>query len=448
MTEPNTPTDPKTLSQRLAEGRIPAIEGLRYAMILAETLRRMHDEGRAHGAVAPGNISLAATGLELQPSRLTPEAAAYAAPEVLDGRAADTRSDVFSFGAVLYEILTGRAPYPGKDRSAPTPSGSPAVDRLVASCVAVDPAARCQRMQKVMLELKLLLVAATRAAAGPVAHRDSASEMRAELVQMEARLNARLQAQEKKSAELLKAAGEALNRPQDESGEDVRAAMLQMESRIAGRMQAFDKKVGEIQKAAAEALYRESASPAVTPAEVEGIEARLSARLQASEHAMAEMQRVTSETVAALREQLGLLGSQITAAREQAARAEQSVEASGARLLARVQQGMDALGERIGQIEQRFGSMESQAPGADAARVEAVEAGLAELRKQSDEMRELVAEDMLSFEHTLKTQASAIESTRTAMAQTDDLVERVVEALESLQSTVLDHSEDRAMAIN
>ncbi len=59
-----------------------------------------------------------------------------------------------------------------------------------------------------------------------------------------------------------------------------------------------------------------------------------------------------------------------------------------------------------------------------------------------------MAEDFLAFEHGLKSQAAAIESARTAMAQTDNLVERVVEALESLQSAGLVPREDRAVTMN
>jgi hypothetical protein len=59
-------------------------------------------------------------------------------------------------------------------------------------------------------------------------------------------------------------------------------------------------------------------------------------------------------------------------------------------------------------------------------------------------LRDTVTRDVGMFETALKAQAAATESVRTAMAQTDDLVERVVEALESLQSAVLDHSDERA----
>jgi hypothetical protein len=86
----------------------------------------------------------------------------------------------------------------------------------------------------------------------------------------------------------------------------------------------------------------------------------------------------------------------------------------------------EAAGERVGRLEQ------------------AVEAA----RQQTATLHQSVSEDFLTFEQGLKSQAVAIESTRTAMAQTDDLVERVVDALESLQTFVLDPHADASVAIN
>jgi hypothetical protein len=95
----------------------------------------------------------------------------------------------------------------------------------------------------------------------------------------------------------------------------------------------------------------------------------------------------------------------------------------------RLQQAIDALSERVAFLEQDHGSLES-------------------LREQVSELHLHVAADMHEFELNLKTQSNVIESARTAMAQTDNLVERVVEALESLQTTVLERSENRKMALN
>jgi hypothetical protein len=362
------PTTTKTLRQRLNEGRIPVQDGLRYAALLAEAVRKIHDDGRVHGSVTPDSIALTATGLDLLPSvpgatRVTP----YTAPEVAERKSADARSDIFSFGAVVFETLTGRKAFDGETElamvaslcgSPAPPSGSPAVDRLLVGCLAKDPAARWQRVQKVQLELKLLTAAARRANAPAAMSRSGASEaaLRAELAQFEARVNA---------------------------------------------------------------------------------------KLQAHEEAVADIQHAASEAVNALRGQLSLLGAQLAAAQEQAGRSSDpgpAIEAAADRIAARVQRSIDSLSERVAQLEQNAG-----APARDFRRYEN---SLETLREQIAELHTHFAADMHEFELNLKAQSNAIDSARTAVAQTDDLVERVVEALESLHSTVLDQSEDRVMALN
>ena len=79
-------------------------------MQLAESLSRLREAGRAHGAVTPANLALVAGGVELLPASQGSPAAItpYTAPEVVGGGAADARSDIFSFGAILFEMLTGR----------------------------------------------------------------------------------------------------------------------------------------------------------------------------------------------------------------------------------------------------------------------------------------------------------------------------------------------------
>src|SRR5215471_3308262 len=78
-------TDIKTLAQRLSEGRLPAAEALRNALILAESLRQIHDSGKVHGAVSPINMAIIPAGVELLPApewtlgAITP----YTAPEML-----------------------------------------------------------------------------------------------------------------------------------------------------------------------------------------------------------------------------------------------------------------------------------------------------------------------------------------------------------------------------
>src|SRR5579872_7135306 len=194
-------TSSQTLAQRMAKGRIPVQEALHFAMILADSLRKIHEGGQAHGAVSPACIALTRTGLDLLPCQANPgDITPYTPPEVIQGKPADARSDVFAFGVVLYEMLTGRAPFQGDTpeeltnaitNTAPSPSGSPAVDRLAASCMAKDPAARWSRMQKLLLELKLLSVAVRRSEASTTT-REPDPVLRNEIAQAETRLTERL----------------------------------------------------------------------------------------------------------------------------------------------------------------------------------------------------------------------------------------------------------------
>ncbi len=136
------------LSQRLARGAIPLDEALPIAKQIAEALEAAHDQGIIHRDLKPGNIKLRADGtvkvldfglakamepvgcapsISLSPTITTPAmmtgvgvvlgTAAYMSPEQAKGRAADKRSDVWSFGCVLYEMLTGRRAFRGEDVS-------------------------------------------------------------------------------------------------------------------------------------------------------------------------------------------------------------------------------------------------------------------------------------------------------------------------------------------
>jgi hypothetical protein len=195
-----------TLSQRLADGPIPLTKALHYALMLGEELRQIHDSGRTCGAVLPSNIAVTATGLELidtpsQPGTVTP----YTAPEILQGHPADSRSDIFAFGAIVYEMVTGLRAFAGDNADAlavslaistPPPCGIPAVDHLVNKCITRDPDVRCQRMQKVILELKILAFAPPRTD-GVTLQQGVMAALRAETEQLEARMAALLQTHQK-----------------------------------------------------------------------------------------------------------------------------------------------------------------------------------------------------------------------------------------------------------
>jgi predicted nucleic acid-binding Zn-ribbon protein len=138
---------------------------------------------------------------------------------------------------------------------------------------------------------------------------------------------------------------------------------------------------------------------------------------------MVEIQRAAAE----LRGQLAAVNSRLAAVCDQQVEIPEGfLEAAEARIAARLEGAPEGGGERIVRLEQ----------------------GLDAVRKHIATLHDSVAEDFVDFEKGLKSQATAIQSARTAMAQTDDLVERVVDALDSLQSAVLDPHEEPAVAIN
>jgi hypothetical protein len=340
----------RTLAQRLSERRLPVTAALRYAVQLADELRKLHDAGGVHGAVTPSNVELVATGLGLLPApewsarAITP----YTAPEVVQGRPADARSDIFSFGAILFEMFTGRQAFDGETRAtlaanltkAPTPAtGSAGVDRLLRKCLSKNPEMRSSRTQKIILELKLLSVAVRRG--------DQAT-------------------------------GAALPR---DTAEDSEAARPDMQE----------------------------------------LEARLAARLQVQERTIAEMHRSANEAVSSLRLKVAAMNSELATTHQYAANPTGAGldDAAAETILARVDRGFEALNARMTQIERT----------------------VEEMRRHASQFEHNIAEDLVDIEESLKGQAASIESTRTAMSQTDDLVERVVEALESLQSAMQDADE-------
>lgn len=163
-----------TLADRLADqGALPLEEALRVGRALAQALGHAHGRGVIHRDVKPGNVLLsegepllADFGLARSdaPEDLALTQAGQAmgtpltmSPEQADGRATDARSDVYSLGCVLYQLLTGSPPYRGRNagelldrhrrEAVPAPAAmrpdTPAeVDRLVIACLAKDPAQR------------------------------------------------------------------------------------------------------------------------------------------------------------------------------------------------------------------------------------------------------------------------------------------------------------------
>ena len=361
-----------TLARRIAEGRLPVSEALRYAMQVGDALRKLHDAGEVHGAVTPDQVLLTDRGAELVP-QMSPQAGdsvtPYTAPEILLGRPADSRTDIFAFGALLFESLTGRRAFDGEDPAelaanlagAPAPSsGSPAADRILGPCLVKNPDQRAARMQKILMELKLLSVAARRVEAQNAAPRQKESEVAV-----------------------------------------LRTEMQAFESRIIGHLAASEGRIADTHRS-----------------ELGQAEARITARLTAHDEEIAAIQASVLDAVGSIREKLLSLSAEVATAQD-SLRSRPTDQEINDRVLFLVDRGFDAVSQQMGRLEH----------------------GLDELRNQYTQFERSVSADLTSVEQNFTAHSTAIESTRTAMSQTDDLVERVVEALESLQSALLDQNE-------
>jgi serine/threonine protein kinase len=201
----------ETLAERLRRGAMPLGEVRRVGIALAAALAVAHRQGIVHRDLKPGNIMLSKNGPKLMdfglakqggdvragsgenlrtPDTPTMSVAAlagpsspltekgmvvgtfqYMSPEALQGMEADARSDIFSFGCVLYEMVTGRRAFEGKSQfsvlgaildkepervSALQPSSPPRLDEIVGRCLTKDPEQRYGCMHDVRIHLETL----------------------------------------------------------------------------------------------------------------------------------------------------------------------------------------------------------------------------------------------------------------------------------------------------
>ena len=193
------------------EVALPLDEALRYAIEIADALDKAHRAGIVHRDLKPGNIMLTKSGAKLldfglaktgapavsgaglsmlptTPPNLTAQGTIlgtfqYMAPEQLEGQEADARTDIFAFGAVVYEMVTGKKAFEGKSQAsligailerepAPIstlqPASPPALDLVIKRCFAKDPDERWQSAGDLAVGLKWVMDAAPVIAAEPL----------------------------------------------------------------------------------------------------------------------------------------------------------------------------------------------------------------------------------------------------------------------------------------
>ncbi len=154
----------ETLAARLKRGRLSAEETAEYARQIASALGAAHAKGIVHRDLKPGNIMLCKAGVKvldfglaktLQDETLTAAhvvvgTPAYMAPEQREGKPADARSDIYAFGCVVYEMLTGARVGSGRRIS------SRGLERIVGRCLEEDPGGRWQSVAELEHALRAL----------------------------------------------------------------------------------------------------------------------------------------------------------------------------------------------------------------------------------------------------------------------------------------------------
>ncbi len=215
----------ETLAKRLEKGPLPLEQVLRYGAQIGVALDKAHRSGVVHRDLKPGNIMLTASGAKLldfglakpagtvvggmtltaaatQTSPVTAEGTIvgtiqYMSPEQIEGKEVDGRSDIFSLGTVLYEMLTGQKAFLGKSQLSvasailekePAPINSikpmtPAIlDHTIRRCLAKDPEDRWQAARDLALELNWIGEAGSQAGAPAAAPTMAARKRRGRIL--------------------------------------------------------------------------------------------------------------------------------------------------------------------------------------------------------------------------------------------------------------------------
>jgi len=222
----------ETLAERLRKGAMPLTEVIKIGIAVAEALAVAHRSGIVHRDLKPGNIMLTQGGAKLMdfglakplgaqtaasgsgsapsftaaatlsgPSPLSPLTTAgsivgtiqYMSPEQIEGKEADPRSDIFAFGAVLYEMVAGKRPFAGKSQislassilesdpqpiSALKPNTPAAFEHVVTTCLQKNPEERYQAAYDIKIELQWIAADRSAPASGAVSAAPAASHRR------------------------------------------------------------------------------------------------------------------------------------------------------------------------------------------------------------------------------------------------------------------------------
>ena len=200
----------ETLAQRLSKGPLTTELVLRYGIEIADALDAAHRQGIVHRDLKPGNIMLTMSGIKLLDFGVaifeqakTPEGdlshletldgpltgvgivagtLQYMAPEQLEGKKSDSRSDIFALGGILHEMATGQKAFKAQSQaglisaimnSDPTVQimSPPELDHIVRTCLAKDPEDRWQSANDVKLQLRWITEGATGARVVSVSRR-------------------------------------------------------------------------------------------------------------------------------------------------------------------------------------------------------------------------------------------------------------------------------------